>query len=69
MDLHRNGEGAVKYPGQALAPVEAYILCIVNGLLPGDTDGVFFRLNIQVPFIDPPAIRQWRLGHLLAGTR
>ena len=41
VDLHRNDKRAVKYAGQALAPVEAHILPVVDLLAPSDPDRVF----------------------------
>jgi hypothetical protein len=45
--LHRNDEGAVENPGNALPPMEAHTLRIVYSLPPGDTDGVFLGLDIH----------------------
>src|SRR6185437_5043205 len=53
VDLHRNDQRTVKYAGQALAPVEAHILPVIDLLAPSNPDRIFLGLNVKVLFVDP----------------
>jgi hypothetical protein len=58
IDLDGEGERAIEFAGDALAPMDAHVVRIIHALFAGDADGIGLGLDLQFVLIDARQLHQ-----------